>query len=1307
MPDSAMDSSARDPPPSCHPGTRVRIRRKLETWLDDHKRQWNMIWLYGPAGTGKYAVAQTFAEHCCDKGRLGAAAFFSRLNGQNKLDFVVPTIAYQLAVRFPEYKSILTDQIADDPQLLTKARRVQFKRLIIDPFLVLVRQGRQRIEEPFVIILDGLDECERGTVQCEMVKMINDAAQLENLPFLWLICSRSEAHLKYAFARAASCEHEELLIDAECRYDVELYLQDGLAAIRAEFEDVTPSPWPSEDQFRKLLRAVSGLFVLASACLSYIGNPSYANPVDQLDILLSFLNHARVKMGNPLATLDLLYIQILSNVPDEIFPTTRRILAYLIYTPSYVKRARLSSVQALCSFMHIDPGVLYGALRNLHSVIEVPVSKEASKTQMRFYHASFQDFLLDASRSGEYAVDKQAAMVDIAESCQRSHETDVTRFLNPFVHPQDSFQHYISYLPPELLCRILTLSLSDSAFDRYAILDHGDINVTLATSMMTTPLTVSAVCRYWRNVAFREPRLWNTVYLVACPHKAEIQANLLREWLLRSGDLPLTIEIDCSEQPGRQWSKAYLHETMTLLLAIFPYSTRCRTFRTRLPPSCLLPPSQCHIPDPEFANLTTLSIVPDMVTDKEGDEETSVIALFQHARNLQHVEIREIDFERLTISWANVVKVRTTSVSLDNCLRVLRAAPNVEYCAFEGILRPKKTPHMEPIVLSQLNFLHLYFGQVDSSQDLITRIIIAPNLKILEYVTQDGDDFPVQDFISCMQRSRCNLTVLHIIKPRMTAADVYRCLSQVSRSLEHLNLQLLSNVNGQIVTYKPPRNLLAPFFPRLESSIFSGPITAIYQLFSTTLDLGFDSNLDLGRQLLAQTKLTEAEFNSSMRQTLPVCHVNTREKLTKRIMTWVAERGTNCSIFWIIGPAGIGKSTISQTVEKCSYNLGVLGASLLFSKENGCNTVHGIILSIVYQLYIRNSQYQRLISQILADNPSILEMDLPSQFNRLIAEPFVKLRVEKTLAVEKPILVILDGLDEYTDENARRRFLELVIEHANSDSPLLWMITTRFEPCSEEMLAKEDFRRNCKCEKLSIDDAEARLDVSRFLRDSFEGIRERHSNVFSPEEAWPSKLQLRQLTEEASGSFAFASSILSYVNQSNGKNPRDLLETCISFLYGARILAPPEGNPLQGVDLLYTQLLSGIHPDTRSTTFCILACCALLPDGNFTAQDVASFLGIDCKTFYQALNGLHSVLDIPDLSEAHLRHVQFYHSSFKSFLRNPYRLGHMATHMAEAQRDVVIKCIQWYNRSLHRKHEHTGMVQRYVLPRYSSSRAIC
>ncbi|KAF5358410.1 hypothetical protein D9756_001296 [Leucocoprinus leucothites] len=419
VPDAIMDSRAR-----CHPGTRVQIGAELDHWLDNPERPYRMLWLHGPAGVGKSAIAQTFAEKCYDHGRLGATFFISRPNNWNKPDTVIPTLTYQLAVGTSEYRSVLADQLVNDPHVLSKALRVQFKHLIVEPFSRLRSQNHKNIQKPLVIVIDGLDECEGEEAQREIVETISEAIRSKSLPLIWLICSRREAHLRYIFSRIHECGQVELLMDADCKDDVSRFVREGLASIRDEYEDLTPSAWPPEEQVEEVLKAASGLFVFASTALKFVGDTYHANPVNRLTVLVSFLKHLEggTSIQNPLAALDSLYARVLTDIPVDVIPTTLRILGHLIFFPRSSDRSVMDSAQAMCNFLRLDQSTFYGALRRIHSVVEVPRAENACDSGLIFYHASFQDFLLDIACSGKFFIEEQKAMVDIAASCLFWHE---------------------------------------------------------------------------------------------------------------------------------------------------------------------------------------------------------------------------------------------------------------------------------------------------------------------------------------------------------------------------------------------------------------------------------------------------------------------------------------------------------------------------------------------------------------------------------------------------------------------------------------------------------------------------------------------------------------------------------------------------------------------------------------------------------------------------------------------------------------------------------------------------------------------
>ncbi|KAJ7730303.1 hypothetical protein B0H16DRAFT_1733821 [Mycena metata] len=94
--DAFHNSEQRFPPPKCHPDTRISIQRSIQSWVEDGGAP-SVMWLYGPAGAGKSAIAQTMAEKWAQRKTLAAAFFFARWRtGGSSGKTLFPTVAYQL-----------------------------------------------------------------------------------------------------------------------------------------------------------------------------------------------------------------------------------------------------------------------------------------------------------------------------------------------------------------------------------------------------------------------------------------------------------------------------------------------------------------------------------------------------------------------------------------------------------------------------------------------------------------------------------------------------------------------------------------------------------------------------------------------------------------------------------------------------------------------------------------------------------------------------------------------------------------------------------------------------------------------------------------------------------------------------------------------------------------------------------------------------------------------------------------------------------------------------------------------------------
>ena len=86
-------------------------------------------------------------------GHLGASFFCSRdFHDRRNLQLVFPTLATQLARKYPEFRSIFVPLVQSDPEVAYEPLYNQMRRLIVQP---LKQSGIST-----VIVIDALDECE-------------------------------------------------------------------------------------------------------------------------------------------------------------------------------------------------------------------------------------------------------------------------------------------------------------------------------------------------------------------------------------------------------------------------------------------------------------------------------------------------------------------------------------------------------------------------------------------------------------------------------------------------------------------------------------------------------------------------------------------------------------------------------------------------------------------------------------------------------------------------------------------------------------------------------------------------------------------------------------------------------------------------------------------------------------------------------------------------------------------------------------------------------------------------------------------
>ncbi|KIK58040.1 hypothetical protein GYMLUDRAFT_228322 [Collybiopsis luxurians FD-317 M1] len=444
---ASYDAGARYPPPLCHPGTRQAILQDLGYWANRAAGAHNppIRWLYGPAGAGKSAIAQSFAQTCAENGSLLGSFFFWRSDpSRNNPQCLFTTIAMQMAIAIPELRTIMDTAVIQNPFAPTSFIEKQCDALIIKPWLDLqvMVQIKARIHSELrqrwnnmpnvhrnlvpespqwpssvrarILILDGLDEC--CNENNEWQRILSNLAllcQKFNLLVRILVCSRPEPRIKECFAGSGYqniCQWMALNDTYQASNDIRLFLVDGFQKIlihHSHSMEHIPRPWPALEQIEYLVHKSSGQFIYPSTVLKYI-NEDGDVPADRLNVILGLEAADHGEEDSPYADLDALYLQILSKVKKRAL--FLKVLA--------ARLAYFGSPDLLIQLLGIPVGTLHATFSGVHALFQDP---SPIGSDLQFAHASFPSFLVDHNRSLHFHIDISIGHDFLAQRCLESY----------------------------------------------------------------------------------------------------------------------------------------------------------------------------------------------------------------------------------------------------------------------------------------------------------------------------------------------------------------------------------------------------------------------------------------------------------------------------------------------------------------------------------------------------------------------------------------------------------------------------------------------------------------------------------------------------------------------------------------------------------------------------------------------------------------------------------------------------------------------------------------------------------------------
>jgi len=400
--------------PKCHPNTRVAVINRLMSWIrGEICLDALILWLYGAAGAGKSAIAHTLAEICQMEGVLLATFFFWKTAAErNNIDRFVATIAYQIACAIPALRRAIETAVEADPMILKQSVDVQLVKLIIEPIQHLHSTGFDFEASPYVIIIDGLDECQGKDMQSGLVKSLAATFRDSPLRIRILVASRPEVYLQSTFNLSPLQPHlSRLALSDEyaAEEDIRRFLQDSFDKIRREhpLAPYIPPSWPSADILREITKKSSGQFIYASTTVKYTGGDPYELPTRRLDVI-RHLQPPRDKEDLPYTELNSLYKHVLSNVRDV--ERVKHVLGVLIIVnPLLGSTLSVYTTQTMDDLFFWHPGETKACLSPLESIIGCDEMDTIS-----VFHASVSDFLLDPTRSNQFYLCRKSILGDCA-----------------------------------------------------------------------------------------------------------------------------------------------------------------------------------------------------------------------------------------------------------------------------------------------------------------------------------------------------------------------------------------------------------------------------------------------------------------------------------------------------------------------------------------------------------------------------------------------------------------------------------------------------------------------------------------------------------------------------------------------------------------------------------------------------------------------------------------------------------------------------------------------------------------------------
>ncbi|EJC98388.1 WD40 repeat-like protein [Fomitiporia mediterranea MF3/22] len=517
-------------------------------------------------------------------------------------------------------------------------------------------------------------------------------------------------------------------------------------------------------------------------------------------------------------------------------------------------------------------------------------------------------------------------------------------------------------------------------------------------------------------------------------------------------------------------------------------------------------------------------------------------------------------------------------------------------------------------VIDKLSQVHPYVNfawQVASTlyKTIRRQFEVDKNVVELVHVIEDAFNFAREaDFL----RNKIQYLETIVIQLLKQTDECCLFLQEYARHM-FTGRMLKTDMDGKIDKFKQCLRLL-------KQSIDSGAV-----IHTAFVSLRMSSRIDT---LYLSSRLQPEKMDAFNR---PQCLPGTRVEVMQQVVEWVLS-DSDKNVFWLYGAAGSGKSTISTTIAEHFRDISRLGAHMFF--EHGKSDPSSVIRTLAYKLALFDSSVAKHVFEAIERDDDIAQATSATQFEKLLRSPLAS----SGDAMQGPIVIVLDALDECGTEKTRRGIMESFWKGLPGlPKNFRFLITSRKEPDIDQALSsRPDCIRSVELEHSS---ESCRNDVLRYLDHAMRYVFVIRTLPIPDD--W--QLKMERLATAAAGLFIWGSTAVKLVDCDN---PAPKLAKLVS-----------ESQHLFGLEQLYDSVLAGsgisFNDESSNTRFAKVLGLILLSRTQLSDDIIDDFLGFSSdEPSRLILSRLQSVL-VFTRNEP----IRFCHTSFRDYLLASSRIN--------------------------------------------------